>query len=213
MGLIDWIAFVTGVICVLLIVWEKDINWPIGLLNSVALLVIFWAQKLYAQAGLQGFYIVECGYGWWMWTRRGAGGIKLIRIGTTRPRMAGRLVLLGVVGTAGFHQVFKRTGDPAPFWDSVITVASLVAEYMLCLKLIEAWIIYFFSDLIALVLFAYLAHKAGSIEDTRSMEMTFATYLCFTFLCVWGLREWLRRHARRLSDSLQPSGLKTGALP
>jgi nicotinamide mononucleotide transporter len=50
MSVMDWIGFVTGVVCVFLILREKDINWPIGLLNSVALLVVFWTQKLYAQA-------------------------------------------------------------------------------------------------------------------------------------------------------------------
>lgn len=201
MGVIDWIAFVTGAVCVLLIVFEKDINWPIGLLNSVALLVVFWAQKLYAQAGLQGFYVLECAYGWWMWTRRDQRGTKIVQIGKTPAQMTVWLTLIGIIGATALDLLFRRTGDPAPFWDSFITSASLIAEYMLCLKLIEAWLVYFFSDLIALGLFAYLAHAATSAADARSMQMTFATYLCFTFLCVWGLREWLRRHARRLRGS------------
>jgi nicotinamide mononucleotide transporter len=213
MSVMDWIGFVTGVVCVFLIVREKDINWPIGLLNSVALLVVFWTQKLYAQAGLQAFYVVECAYGWRMWTRKTEGGIKVIRIGTTRLPMTRLLIAIGIFAAAVFHQVFKRTGDPAPFWDSIITVASLVAEYMLCLKLIEAWAVYFFSDLIALVLFGYLAHKATTLEDTRSMQMTFATYLCFTFLCVWGLREWLRRHGQRLKTHVPSLAVKMGVTP
>src|ERR1700722_18769745 len=87
MNLMDWIGFITGVICVWLIVREKDINWPIGLLNSVALLVVFGKQKLYAQAGLQVFYILECGYGWWLWTRIDlATGFKRVRIGRARQR-------------------------------------------------------------------------------------------------------------------------------
>ena len=43
-----WIAFVTNVVCVYLIVREKDINWPIGVLGSVALAWVFWNLKLYA---------------------------------------------------------------------------------------------------------------------------------------------------------------------
>ena len=39
-----WIAFVTNVICVYLIVREKDINWPIGVLGSVALAWVFWSS-------------------------------------------------------------------------------------------------------------------------------------------------------------------------
>ena len=90
MNLMDWIGFITGVICVWLIVREKDINWPIGLLNSVALLVVFGKQKLYAQGGLQAFYIVECAYGWWLWTRwtrqRDSNSSALAGHGSSRSR-------------------------------------------------------------------------------------------------------------------------------
>ncbi len=60
MSWIEWIAFVINVICVYLIVREKDINWPIGVLGSLALVYVFWISKLYAQVGLQVFYVVEC---------------------------------------------------------------------------------------------------------------------------------------------------------
>lgn len=183
MGLMDWIGFVTGAICVFLIVLEKDINWPIGILNSIALLVVFWTQRLYAQVGLQAFYIVEGVYGWWMWTRRDAQtGLKLIRIGRTRMQMYVLLGAVGIAGIAALVPIFAKTGDPAPFWDSVITMMSLIAEYMLCLKLVESWAVYLATDLISLAVLAVLG-----------MWVTFGTYLCFTFLCVMGILEWHKR--------------------
>jgi nicotinamide mononucleotide transporter len=183
MSWMDWIGFVTGVVCVALIVVEKDINWPIGLLNSLALLVVFWTQKLYAQVGLQAFYVIECAYGWWMWTRRdGATGLKLVRIGRTKAQMAAYLTVIGIIGTSIMYPVFRWTADPAPFWDSLITVASLIAEYMLCLKLYESWPVYFAADLVSLALLAHLRQW-----------VTFGTYLCFTFLCLLGMLEWLKR--------------------
>jgi nicotinamide mononucleotide transporter len=179
----DWIGFVTGAACVFLIVIEKDVNWPIGILNSLALLVVFWRQRLFAQVGLQAFYVGEGIYGWWMWTRRDRQtGLKLMRIGTTQAQTHIRLSLIAVAGVLVLHPVFSRTGDPAPFWDSVITVLSLVAEYMLCLKLLEAWGVYLAADLISLCVLALLG-----------MWVTFGTYLCFTVLCVMGILEWRRR--------------------
>ena len=183
---IDWLAFVTGVVCVSLIVIEKDVNWPIGLLNSAALLAVFLTQKLYAQAGLQGFYIVECAYGWYMWTRRSpATGLKNLRIGKTKTTMILALVPLTAAATAILIPIFRHTGDPAPVTDSLITALSLAAEYMLCLKLLEAWGVYFVADLMSLVLLA-----------TLGQWLIFATYLCFTVLCVMGIVEWYRRWRR-----------------
>jgi nicotinamide mononucleotide transporter PnuC len=99
------------------------------------------------------------------------------------------LSAIGIGGTVAMTFLFARTGDPAPLGDSVITVASLVAEYMLCLKLLEAWGVYFASDVIALVLLAYLGQW-----------VTFGTYLCFTFLCIMGILEWLKRQGNRKVD-------------
>ncbi|MDB5172964.1 MAG: nicotinamide mononucleotide transporter [Phycisphaerales bacterium] len=189
MSVMDWIGFVTGVVCVFLIVREKDINWPIGILNSVALLAVFWTQRLYAQAGLQAFYVVECAYGWRMWTRRDqATGTKLIRIGRTKNQTLALLSIILAAGILGLYPVFRATGDPAPFWDSVIAVMSLVAEYMLCLKFFESWGVYFAADLISLVVLALLG-----------MWVTFGTYLCFTALCIMGIVEW-RKRMRRNSE-------------
>ena len=188
MNLMDWIGFITGVICVWLIVREKDINWPIGLLNSGALLVVFGKQKLYAQASLQVFYILECAYGWWLWTRlEPTTGFKVIRIGRARQTSMQVMSVIGMSGLFILWPIFRRCGDPAPFWDSAVTVMSLVAEFMLCLKLLEAWGLYLLADLISLVIFAALA------MTDRSMWITFGTYLCFTVLCVMGILEWRKR--------------------
>lgn len=189
MSYMEWIAFVSNIICVYLIVREKDINWPIGVFGSLTLLIVFWQGKLYAQVGLQMFYVCECLYGWWMWTRRNPDtGRKLIRIGKTRIQTGVLLTIIGVVGVAVLYPIFKWTDDPAPFWDSVITVASLIAEYMLCLKLLESWGLYFTADLASLVVLA-----------TLGMWITFGTYLLFTILCVMGIIEWRKRYVRARS--------------
>ena len=191
MSIIDWLSFITGAICVALIVIERDVNWPIGIVNSAALLIVFTRQKLYAQVGLQAFYILEGAYGWWMWTRRDqTTGLKLVRIGRTRAQTFLLLALATGAGIAILYPIFRATGDPAPFADSFITVLSLAAEYMLCLKFLESWLVYLVSDAIALALFA-----------SMHLWIIFATYLCFTFLCIIGVLEW----RRRLLNSATPS--------
>lgn len=186
MGTMEWIAFITNVICVYLIMREKDINWPIGVLGSLALAWVFWDGKLYAQLGLQIFYVVECLYGWWKWTRRDReSGMKLVQIGRTPQQRAIWLTLIGIAGVAVLYPIFKATDDPAPFWDSVITVASLIAEYMLCIKLLESWHVYLAADLISLVVLGLLG-----------MWVTFGTYMVFTVLCAMGVVEWIKRHRK-----------------
>jgi nicotinamide mononucleotide transporter len=197
MSTLEWVAFVANVACVYLIVRERDINWPIGVFGSAALIPVFWIGRLYAQVGLQVIYVVECLYGWWMWTRRDqATGLKLVRIGTTPAATSAVLAAVGVVGTGALYPILLRTGDPAPFWDSAIAVASLVAEYMLCLKLYEAWALYLAADLASLVVLGSLG-----------LWITFGTYAVFTLLCVIGIVEW--RKSLDLSTSAWSSASST----
>lgn len=194
MSLLEWLGFLTGVLCVLLIVLERDVSWPIGVVNSVLLAWVFWGYALYAQAGLQVFYVIECLYGWYMWTRRDpASGLKLIRIGRTPRETFVVLGALTALGTAACFELFRRSSDPAPFWDSLVSIGSLAAEYLLCVKLLEGWALYFALDLVSLVLLAYLGQW-----------VTFGTYLAFTGLCVMGVWEWSRRF-RRASAAVQPA--------
>jgi nicotinamide mononucleotide transporter len=128
-----------------------------------------------------------------MWTRKDKKtGLKLVRIGKTKLQTCIWLMLIGVIGTAVLYPILKATQDPMPFWDSVITVASLIAEYMLCIKLLESWAVYFVADLISLVTLAVLA-----------LWVTFGTYLVFTALCVMGVVEWLKRFKKASEISVQ----------
>src|SRR3954447_24537911 len=77
---INWLefwGFITGAICVWLAVREHVWNWPIGIINDVLYLVVFFRSKLYADSLLQIVYIVVGFYGWWMWLYGGAQRTEL----------------------------------------------------------------------------------------------------------------------------------------
>jgi nicotinamide mononucleotide transporter len=89
------------------------------------------------------------------------------------------MAIIGIISTIIFTIIFSKTGDPVPFFDSLITSASLIAEYMLCLKLYEAWAIYLASDLVSICLFF-----------SQKLYVTTGTYVAFTFICVLGVMKW-----------------------
>ncbi|HEX5595536.1 MAG TPA: nicotinamide riboside transporter PnuC [Micromonosporaceae bacterium] len=68
----ELLGFGTGMLCVLLVVRQHIANWPIGILNVLLLMVVFWSAGLYADSGLQIVYVVLGLYGWWHWTFGGA---------------------------------------------------------------------------------------------------------------------------------------------
>jgi len=71
MGWLQWLAFIFGIIYVILAAQENAWCWPVGLV-SVSIAFFVYADpevRLYSDAILQVFYAVMSIYGWWTWTR------------------------------------------------------------------------------------------------------------------------------------------------
>ena len=128
MGWVEILGFVTGAVCVWLAARESVWNFPVGIANTGLFLALFTSAGLIANAGLQVVNLVLNVLGWYWWLRGGKdhGALDVRRT----PRMAW---LVGVVAvgllTAGLT-VLLRDVSAAPFWDSLTTSLSLVAQLM-----------------------------------------------------------------------------------
>jgi nicotinamide mononucleotide transporter PnuC len=85
---LEWLAAATGMISVILTARRRIESWPVGLISVVAFLVFFFHIKLYADSGLQAFYLATGIYGWWHWARGGPDrGPALISVLTPAVRI------------------------------------------------------------------------------------------------------------------------------
>ena len=78
------LGFATGLVNVALLVRQHILNWPLGILNVLLLMLVFWSSGLYADAGLQIVYVVLGLYGWWAWLYGGERRSRLVVRATTR---------------------------------------------------------------------------------------------------------------------------------
>lgn len=187
MSLLDWFGFITGVICVYLIVKENDWNWLIGIVNSVILLLVFLKSNLFAQVGLQALYVIEGFFGWYKWLQRDKiTRQKVIKINKINMKNILYCIVIEIIGAAVLYYVFKNTQDASPFLDSLITISSIVAELMLCWKLYESWLVYLITDFVSIGLLI-----------SQGMYITMGTYLALSLLCVMGLKEWYKSLPKR----------------
>jgi nicotinamide mononucleotide transporter len=178
------LGFVTGLVNVGLLVRRNILNWPVGILNVLLLMLVFWSAGLYADAGLQLVYVVLGCYGWWAWLHGGAHRTPLVVRGTTRAEWLA-LGAAGVLLTAGMWLFLDHlTGSTVPLADAVTTALSLLATYGQTRKLVESWWLWIAADLIYIPLYAY-----------KDLWLTAILYVVFLLLCVVGLRAW--RSARQ----------------
>lgn len=178
---LELVAVLFGIAGVWLSVYEKIANWPIGIINVALYAVLFLQQKLYANAGLQLFYVGVSVYGWYAWVY--AKQTKLVVKHTTRVSilpLVGATLAIWIVLTV----VTRLAGGTMPLLDSGTTAVSLVAEWMLARKMVENWAVWIAVDAV---------YVAMLLSD--SLYLTAINYAIYFVLAVMGYREW-RRLAR-----------------
>ncbi len=188
----DWFevaGFVTGVVAVYLVAIEHIWNWPIGIVNVLIYAYVFWNVRLYADMTLQIVFFVLAVHGWWSWLRGGTGGSKLeiSRLTAVGWTIAGAIV---VVGTAVYKPIIEHYKGASPFWDTLLTVMSLVAQVLLNRKVLENWWFWIAIDLAYVPLYL-----------SRKLYPTTFLYMIFLALAVQGWMNWSRT-LRRAEDPL-----------
>jgi len=188
----ETLGFVTGAWCVYLVVREHIWNFPITILSSSVYLVVFFENRLFGDAALQIVYVILGFHGWWTWLHGGAGRAAL-RIGFASPR-ARAAILLGVpAATVVLIPVLRAAKGAAPPLDSLTTVLSLVAQYLLNRKRIENWILWIVADSIYVYLYII-----------RGLQLTAILYAVFLGLAVAGFLSWRRIMAEQHGAGMKP---------
>jgi nicotinamide mononucleotide transporter len=179
-GVTEAWGFVTGGICVWLVVREHLWNWPVGLANNLFFLVLFFHGRLYADMSLQVVYLGLGIYGWlnWIFGGQNHSALKISR--TTRIEWLAMAVAIPFA-TWGMCVFLRTVNDAAPLWDASTTVLSLAAQYLLCRKRLENWWFWIAADVIYIPLYF-----------SRKLPLTAVLYTVFLVMCLFGVREWRR---------------------
>ena len=73
---------ITGILCVYLAAKNIIWNWPFAIVSVAVYIIIFFEAKLYADMGLQFYFLAMNIYGWYFWSRRlkSAEKVPVVRI-------------------------------------------------------------------------------------------------------------------------------------
>ena len=140
--------------------------------------MLFGRARLFGDASLQIIYVVLGLQGWYFWLY---GGRNRSRLEITHVNARGAAILSAtmVVASAALALVLWRVKGSVPVLDSVTTVLSLIAQYMLNKKYFENWYVWIAADLIYIYLYL-----------VRGLQLTALLYGAFLLLCILGIRSW-----------------------
>lgn len=176
---LELVAVAFGLVSVYLSAREHIVSWPTAIVNVAIFFVLFWRAKLYADAVLQLIYLGLSVYGWYEWM---FGGAQHSRLRVSRASRTHWVVLtpLFLVGGVGLGALLARyTDSPMPYFDALLTAASLVAQYMMTRKLLENWIIWIVADIVYVPVFIQ-----------RGLPFTALQYAVFLVLAAMGWIGW-----------------------
>ena len=181
---IELIATVCGFICVVLIICRNIWCWPVGLVQVLLFIVIFYDAKLYSDLILHVIYVGMQIYGWHYWlTRPGETDDGSLRVSRMDSLALAAWIGVTALGTLvlGFS-MHRWTDASLPYADAFTTAASLVAQYLLARKLLENWLFWIVVDFVAIGIYLH-----------KDLRMTATLYLAFLILASIGLFTWRRR--------------------
>ena len=162
-------------------------NWLFGIFAVILYGIIFYQTHLYGDMTLQAVYLFFQFYGWRQWKFGGAHA-SLLSIKRMPKKQYYILGIILFILYIFFYFVLSRyTNSTTPYVDAFTTALALIAQWMMCKKWLENWIVWIVMDVISLYMYTY-----------KHLYLTTALYAIFIVLCVMGYREWKKSLARRI---------------
>jgi len=178
---IELLGAILGIVYVFFSIRQSILTWPVGLLTSALYVSVFFSTKLYADMGLQMYYVGISIYGWYEWLRgNSANKSEPLKVSRLNFRLG---ILLASVSFLLFFLMWfildNYTDSTVPVADSLATSLSIVATWMLARKILEHWLVWIFVDAFSIGLFLF-----------KELYPTVILFAVYTIMAVVGYIEW-----------------------
>lgn len=171
---------------VLYLYWEYKADmkvWIAGIVMPMLSLSVYYQAGLYADFGINIYYLVVAIYGYAMWqfSKGKKTGVRLLITHTPRRLVGPLLVLTAVIYSVIAAILVKYTDSTVPYWDALTTAFSIVGMWMLARKYVEQWWVWIVVDFVSTGLYIY-----------KGIPFYAALYGAYTVIAWKGYKQWKR---------------------
>jgi len=185
--LTELLGVITALVYLYFSVKQKIWLWPFGILTSALYFYIFFISRLYADMGLQVYYLFISFYGWYYWySKPQKQNQDKLPVSKINSRQIIRLCLLTLVLywliVLALKNVPTWLDIPASdilYWDAFTTAASITATWMLARKILEHWLVWILVDSLSIGLYVY-----------KGLFVTSFLFFIYTLIALYGYFEW-----------------------
>ncbi|EFL46872.1 nicotinamide mononucleotide transporter PnuC [Prevotella disiens FB035-09AN] len=155
--------------------------WLTGLIMPIVYTFVYYEAKLYADFGMQIYYILAAVYGflYWQFGRKKKENIEVPITRFPKQKILPTLFIFLLLWGAIYYVLITFTNSNVPVLDSFGNVLSIVGLWALAKKYIEQWWIWVVADIELSALYIY-----------KNIPFTAGLYALYAIIAVAGFYKW-----------------------
>ena len=168
-----WLDIVTTILGLAYILFEYKASpwmWLVGFLMQLLGIILYYQKGLYADCGMEFYYLVMTIYGYWRWVYGAKRERKELRNNATtesavpsplpirhfpKKLILPWLLIIAAVWGIIYWLLVTFTNSNVPLADSFTTALSIVGIWALAHKYLEQWFIWIAVDVVTCALYFY----------------------------------------------------------
>ena len=188
---LDMLTTVLGLAYILLEYRASVWLWAVGFVMQTLGIVLYYQKGLYADCGMEFYYLIMTVYGWWNWVRKdrlggesGAVSLEGELCGITHFPLRLALVWTAITLAAWlalYLFLAYCTNSTVPVADAFTTALSFVGIWALARKYVEQWLIWIVVDVVTCVLYFY-----------KDIPFKASLYALYVVIAIMGYFKWRR---------------------
>ena len=208
-----WLDITTTVLGLAYIIFEYKASlwmWLVGFLMQALGIVLYYQKGLYADCGMEFYYLSMTVYGYWRWVKAplsSPGGDTNVSTqsneapsgavgGASIRHFPRRLVLpwmliIATVWAVIYWLLVTFTNSNVPLADSFTTALSIVGIWALAHKYLEQWFIWIAVDIVTCILYFY-----------KDIPFKASLYALYVIIAIAGYFKWRRLMKEQQAESI-----------
>lgn len=160
--------------------------WIAGIIMPAIYIFIYWDAGLYADFGINVYYLLAALYGWFLWKygnknkcseASADNGLPISKI--PRKLIFPSILVFVLTFILILYILISFTDSNVPYLDSFTTALSIVGMWMLARKFIEQWWVWIVVDLVSAGLYVY-----------KELYLTSGLYALYAVIAFFGYLNW-----------------------
>jgi nicotinamide mononucleotide transporter len=155
----------------------KRCAWVFGIIAVIINTVLYLQKGIYGRLFLEFFYFISMAGGLYLWKENGSSSRNISSLNLKQCCYIICIIVPLIFILSAYLILF--TDSNIPYLDAISTIGSLCAQCLLCYKIIQCWILWFFVDLLV----AYL-------QFSKDIPFHASVHVAYIALAIYGYFKW-----------------------